>query len=104
MFLAFRAAEAKDWRSQVAIALDHSGSHHKLQFHHIFPKAVLKSDYSESTYRTSGGNGSYFSRTSGTPATPAVFEVTLALCQGFLYFAARVMHETFANFSTNGNW
>jgi len=45
MFLAFRAAGAKDWRSQVAIALDHSGAQHKLQFHHIFPKAVLKSGY-----------------------------------------------------------
>jgi hypothetical protein len=29
----------------VAIALDHSGAHHRLQFHHIFPKAVLKSSY-----------------------------------------------------------
>jgi hypothetical protein len=45
MFLAFRAAGAKDWRSQVAIALDHSGAQHKLQFHHIFPKAVLKNSY-----------------------------------------------------------
>lgn len=45
MFLAFQAAGAKDWRSQVAIALDHSGSQHKLQFHHIFPKAVLKGNY-----------------------------------------------------------
>ena len=45
MFLAFRAAGAMDWRSQVAIALDHSGAHHKLQFHHIFPKAVLRKDY-----------------------------------------------------------
>jgi hypothetical protein len=45
MFLAFRAAGAKDWRSQVAIALDHSGTQHKLQFHHIFPKAVLKAAY-----------------------------------------------------------
>jgi hypothetical protein len=45
MFLVFRAAGAKDWRSQVAIALDHSGTHHKLQFHHIFPKAVLKTTY-----------------------------------------------------------
>ena len=26
---------------QVAIALDHSGSQHRLQFHHIFPKACL---------------------------------------------------------------
>lgn len=45
MFLVFRAAGAKDWRSQVAIALDHSGAQHKLQFHHIFPKAVLKTGY-----------------------------------------------------------
>jgi len=46
MFLAFRADGAKDWRSQVAIALGHSGAQHKLQFHHIFPKAVLKDSYS----------------------------------------------------------
>jgi hypothetical protein len=45
MFLAFKAAGAKDWRSNLAIALDHSGSNHRLQFHHIFPKAVLKSSY-----------------------------------------------------------
>jgi hypothetical protein len=45
MFLAFRVAGAKDWRSQVAIALDHSGVQHKLQFHHIFPKAILKDKY-----------------------------------------------------------
>jgi len=43
MFLAFRAAGAKDWRSNLAIALDHSGVQHRLQFHHIFPKALLKS-------------------------------------------------------------
>jgi Protein of unknown function DUF262 len=41
MFLAFRAAGARDWRSNLTIALDHSGVQHKLQFHHIFPKAVL---------------------------------------------------------------
>jgi hypothetical protein len=45
MFLAFRAAGARDWRSQVTIALDHSGAQHKLQFHHIFPKAVLKGNF-----------------------------------------------------------
>lgn len=45
MFLAFRAAGARDWRSNLTIALDHEGSHHRLQFHHIFPKAVLKSNY-----------------------------------------------------------
>ncbi len=42
MFLAFRAGGAKDWRSNLAIALDHSGVQHRLQFHHIFPKALLK--------------------------------------------------------------
>ena len=47
MFMAFRESGAKDWRSHLAIALDHSGSQHKLQFHHIFPKAVLKSTYSQ---------------------------------------------------------
>lgn len=41
MFLAFRAAEAKDWNSGLTISLAHTGSQHKLQFHHIFPKAVL---------------------------------------------------------------
>jgi len=41
MFMAFRAAGAKDWSSNLAIALDHSGAQHRLQFHHIFPKALL---------------------------------------------------------------
>lgn len=42
MFLSFRADGARDWRSNLAIALDHSGTEHRLQFHHIFPKAILK--------------------------------------------------------------
>lgn len=42
MFLAFRAAGAKDWYSNLTIALDHSGVQHRLQFHHIFPKGVLR--------------------------------------------------------------
>jgi len=45
MFLAFRVAGAKDWRSNLTIALDHSGTQHRLQFHHIFPKAVLRNTY-----------------------------------------------------------
>jgi hypothetical protein len=43
MFLAFQAADARDWRSNLVIALSHVGNAHQLQFHHIFPKAVLKS-------------------------------------------------------------
>jgi hypothetical protein len=42
MFLAFRAAGAKDWFSNLNIALDHSGTQHRLQFHHLFPKGILK--------------------------------------------------------------
>ncbi len=42
MFLAFRDLKAKDWMSNLIIALSHSGVQHKLQFHHIFPKARLK--------------------------------------------------------------
>jgi hypothetical protein len=42
MFLAFRANGAKDWRSDLAISIDHTGVQHRLQFHHIFPKAQIK--------------------------------------------------------------
>jgi hypothetical protein len=45
MFLAFRAAGARDWRSNLIISLDHKGSHYRLQFRHIFPKEVLKNGY-----------------------------------------------------------
>lgn len=45
MFLAFRAAGARDWSSNLTIALGHRGTQHRLQFHHIFPKAVLKAGY-----------------------------------------------------------
>lgn len=47
MFLAFREAGAKDWTSNLAIAVDHSGAQHKIQFHHVFPKDSLKGDYSQ---------------------------------------------------------
>ncbi|PBS12395.1 hypothetical protein CMZ82_09565 [Lysobacteraceae bacterium NML93-0792] len=42
MFLAFHEAGATDWRSNLRISLDHKGSQDRLQFHHIFPKAVLR--------------------------------------------------------------
>jgi hypothetical protein len=47
MFLAFKSAGATDWRTNLAIALDHSGKQHHLQFHHIFPKAPLKAHVSD---------------------------------------------------------
>ena len=45
MFLAFRAAGARDWNSNLTISLGHSGTQHGLQFHHIFPKGLLKNRY-----------------------------------------------------------
>lgn len=45
MFLAFRAGGARDWGTQLAIALDHAGAQHRLQFHHFFPKAILRNRY-----------------------------------------------------------
>jgi hypothetical protein len=45
MFLAFRAGGARDWHSNLIIALNHTGQQHKLQFHHIFPRALLKSSF-----------------------------------------------------------
>jgi hypothetical protein len=45
MFMAFRMDGARDWHSNLAIALGHRGVQHRLQFHHIFPKAVLKARF-----------------------------------------------------------
>ena len=43
MFLAFAKDGARDWSSKLAISVKHSGAQDRLQFHHIFPKAYLKS-------------------------------------------------------------
>lgn len=45
MFLAFRSTDAKDWKSNLQISLRRAGAQHKLQFHHIFPKAYLRGQY-----------------------------------------------------------
>lgn len=45
VFLALKAAGAKDWQSGLEISLTHSGRWHYIQFHHIFPKSLLKGQY-----------------------------------------------------------
>ncbi|MEZ5941139.1 MAG: DUF262 domain-containing protein [Planctomycetaceae bacterium] len=45
MFLAFSKDGAKDWVSNLAISLSHKGKQHRLQFHHIFPRAILKGQF-----------------------------------------------------------
>ena len=42
MFLAFRRSGATDWHSGLNISLNHKGAKDSLQFHHIFPRALLK--------------------------------------------------------------
>lgn len=42
MYLGFRQDEARDWVSNLIISLSHSGRQHKLQFHHIFPRALMR--------------------------------------------------------------
>ena len=47
MFIAFREDGAKDWYSKLEISVKHRGNEDKLQFHHIFPKAFLRENYSD---------------------------------------------------------
>lgn len=41
-YLAIKAAGAKDWFSGLGLSLTHQGRLHFIQWHHIFPKSVLK--------------------------------------------------------------
>jgi hypothetical protein len=41
-YLALKDAGAKDWLSGLGLSLTHQGRLHFIQWHHIFPKAVLK--------------------------------------------------------------
>ena len=72
-FLALKARGAKDWETGLGISLVTRGRQHVVQYHHIFPKAVLReADYSPgeineianlafSAYRPQGTDG-VFSR------------------------------------------
>jgi hypothetical protein len=44
-FLALKAKGAKDWRTGLGLSLTHQGKYHYIQYHHIFPKALLKGKY-----------------------------------------------------------
>lgn len=45
VFLALKANGAKDWQTGLGLSLTHSGRYHYIQYHHIFPKAILKRTY-----------------------------------------------------------
>lgn len=44
MFLAFRDSGANDWGDGYKISLKSTGKKHALQYHHIFPRSVLKNE------------------------------------------------------------
>lgn len=45
LFLALKKKQAKDWYTGLGLSLSHQGRFHYIQYHHIFPKALLKGDY-----------------------------------------------------------
>ena len=45
VFLALKAKKATDWRTGLGLSLTHQGKYHYIQYHHIFPKALLKSKF-----------------------------------------------------------
>lgn len=48
-YLAMKAAGARDWFTGLGLTLTHQGRYHFIQFHHVFPKALLQEhDYEKS--------------------------------------------------------
>lgn len=45
VYLALKDNGAKDWKSGLGLSLTHQGRYHFIQYHHIFPKALLKATY-----------------------------------------------------------
>lgn len=45
-YLALKYSGAKDWRTGLGLSLNHQGNLHYIEYHHIFPKSILrKADY-----------------------------------------------------------
>jgi hypothetical protein len=45
VFLALKAKKATDWKTGLGLSLTHQGKLHYIQYHHIFPKALLKEKF-----------------------------------------------------------
>lgn len=45
VFLTLKAKGAKDWKTGLGLSLTHQGKYHYIQYHHIFPKALIKQKY-----------------------------------------------------------
>ena len=63
-YIALKKQEAKDWFSNITIALNHQGKRHNIQYHHIFPKArLVKAGYEKSEINDLANMGFLGSRT-----------------------------------------
>lgn len=47
VFITLRNKGARDWRTCLGLSLSHQGKYHFIQYHHIFPKALIKNLYSK---------------------------------------------------------
>jgi hypothetical protein len=78
-YLALKARGAKDWRTRLGLSLTHQGRFHFIEFHHIFPKSVLKSGYEKSEINEIANmafvSGSTNRRIGVTPAERSLAEV-----------------------------
>lgn len=45
LFMAMAEDGAEDWKTGIKLKIDHSGAQDRIQFHHIFPKDLLKAKY-----------------------------------------------------------
>ena len=48
LFIALKANGAKDWYTGLGLSLTSQGRYHYIQYHHIFPKSLLRKDYEKS--------------------------------------------------------
>jgi len=44
LYFVLRQSGAKDWLSGIKLSSKHVGKSHKLQYHHFFPKSLLKKE------------------------------------------------------------
>ena len=49
MFLAFKKADARDWKTNLKIGANHAGKADAIEFHHVFPKAYLRREQPQLT-------------------------------------------------------
>jgi hypothetical protein len=45
VFLSMKRGGARDWSSGLGLSLTHQGRAHYIQYHHVFPKSLLKTIY-----------------------------------------------------------